>query len=315
MSRNRSSVVFLGFAAIATVACPLAAGCMGAESDELGAQGSFDVPLTAMTGGGDPDDPPVSHNPLYPICFWNHGTQQTYRDLAQGALANAQGQLPSMPYLAQGLSLFNQITCKEQSLRYLILCALPQGTSVTNPVNNATFHGHFGIAPEWRTGPLSATNKEWITSCLLQHLNGYNTSTALLLEANRSGFLIGTVPLGYSWFDSITWGNLFISTTPLDPAGWTWNSAPAFRPQVCYFGDLQQECNSAEEAIETKLCSADYNSCGVDIVGRCETECSWNTPNRVYSPTAYWTCGGKTTSFRERLPSPDMYGLDCNPPE
>src|SRR5690242_4026106 len=97
MSRNRSSFVFLGFAAMATVACPLASGCFVAESDDMASEDSLDVPLTAMSGESDPDPPPVGHNPLFPVCFWNHGTQQTYRDLANAALANTAGQMPSMP--------------------------------------------------------------------------------------------------------------------------------------------------------------------------------------------------------------------------
>ncbi len=309
MSRGRSSYVFLGFAAMATMACPLAAGCMVGENDEMVSSDGMDVPLAALTGTSDPDDPPVGHNPMFPVCFWNHGTQQTYRDLANGALANLQGELPNMPYLGQGLHFTIKSTCREQSLRYLVKCALSEGTTLTDPYNGATYQGHHGIATEWRSGPLKLANKEWITSCLLQHLNGYYTTTALLLEGNRSGFTINTVPSGYPEFDSIMWGDLFSSTTVLNPTGWNpATSTPAFRASGCYFQDLVADCYSAPEALETKTCSG--ISC-VNVIGQCETECEWNTSNGAYSPTAYWTCGGKTKSFRERLPSLDMYGTDC----
>lgn len=313
MNRGRSSVMFVGFAAMATVACPLAAGCMADESDGMVSDDGSDVEVAALALTGDPEDPPTGHNPFYPMCFWNHGTQQTYRDLAGSALANAQGQLPNMPYMGMGLNFLNQITCREQSLRYLIQCALPQGTSVTDPANNVTYDGHYGIAPEWRTGALSSANKEWMTSCLTQHLNGYATSTALLLEGNRTGFTINTVPTGYPYYDSITWGNLFTSTTPLDPAGWNTHSRAAFTINVCNFDDLDINCTSAVDALDVKVCSSFDETCGMTYRGNCETACTWK--NAFGFPSPYWKCDGKSTSFRERLPTLDMYGSTCDLPE
>jgi hypothetical protein len=317
MSRNQSSVVFLGFAAMAAVACPLAAGCMAAENDGS-VSNAFDVPLTAMTGSGDPEDPPESHNPMYPICFWNHGTQQTYRDLAGGALANAQGQLPNMPHMAlTSLHPLLRTICRTQSLDYLIRCALPQNTTVTDPASGATYEGHFGIAPEWATGALSSANEEWITSCLVQHLNGYYSTTPLVLEGNRPGFYIGTVASGYPYFDSIAWGNLFdpSQNSTLDPAGWNTQSRPAFIANVCYFNSLDLNCTSAPAAVEERVCDSTGDSCGLVDRGRCETTCTWNTRNGAYSPTATWSCDGKTSNFRERLPTLDMYGFACDLPE
>ncbi|MRG95749.1 hypothetical protein [Polyangium spumosum] len=288
-------------------ACMLATGC-----GDIGAGGTvgvdaFDVPLEPMTGGDpDPDPPPTGQNPFFPNCFWHHGVQQTYRDLADGPLVNAQGQLPSMPHLPQ----LGSDSCREHALKFLIKCALPQNVTVTDPATNLTYSGWYGVASQWQTQALGSDNRYWMTSCLVQHLNGYKTTTNLLLEGYRPGFYINTVPSGYPKYDSIVWGNLFDSIAPLEPEDYTPRfSRPAFTASACYFDDLMYDCNDAEAVLDDKLCGTAGTSCGVHVVGPCETACTW------WNGGNYWSCGGTYLNFRERLPNLDMYGLDCDLPE
>jgi hypothetical protein len=295
MSRGRTSVVFLGFAAIATVACPLAAGCMVEEG--MVTEDESEVGVSALALTGDPEDPPQSSNPFRPACFWNAGVQQTYRELATGPLVvNTLGHLPNMPNMpAQPAGWAGVGSCRPPALKYLIRCALPQNTSVTDPTTGFVYHGHLGIAPGWRTGALSNAAKPWITSCLLQHLNGYGTSVPLLLEGYLSGFYMNpTLQSQYPKRDSIAWGNLFTTV-----------SGPPFVAHVCYFNETYYSCNDVVDATTQRICDEEPG-CNLEIEGNCTQECTWDA-------SGYWSCDG-VNSFRSRLKDLDMYGLDCSPP-
>lgn len=301
MSRSRFSGLFVGFTTIAAVACPLAVGCMAADENDFVQEESFDVPMTAMTGGGDPDDPPFGHNPFPPTCFWDNGVQSTYRQLATGPLTNASGVLPAMPVLPPQPAVGDPTAaCRYKALKYLVQCALPQGAIATDPVTGKNHEGRFGLAPLWRTQALDMTSAEWVTSCIAEHLNNQNVSVSLLFEANRPGYYMDPdFQSTYSQRDSIVWGNIFYIGTG--------------RPQVhvCYFDDLDNACTAPMSAVINNRMCDQAPGCGVVLRGNCNTACSWYTNN-------YWGCNTglntplKSTNFRVRLTDFSMYDY-CNP--
>lgn len=300
MSRNRSSFVFLGFAAMATVACPLAAGCMAEESGGMVADDGSKVEIAALALTGDPDDPPTGHNPFPPSCFWDSGVQQTYVQLATGPLTNALGVLPPMPSLP-ALPAAGDLTkaCRNKALKYLIECALPQGAFAIDPVTGKAHEGRFGLAPSWQTQPLDSTTEEWMTSCLAAHLNNKDVSVTLLLEANHSGFYFDSnLKANFPQRDSISWGNIFAP----DPSG-----SPQIH--VCYFNELEKECSILpEEAINNRMCDQ-VPGCGVVLRGNCDAACTWDD-------YGYWACDNvaqHSTNFRVRLADFSMYGPSCMP--
>lgn len=303
MSRSRFSSVFVGFTTLAAVACPLAVGCMAADENEFVAEESFDVPMTAMTGGGDPDDPPFGHNPFPPTCFWDNGVQSTYRQLALGPLINSTGMFPTMPSLpAQPANVDPTTTCRYKALKYLVQCAMPQGTTVTDPATGRIFEGHFGLAPNWHNQALDMISAEWMTSCLAAHLNNKNVTVSLLFEANRPGYYVDAdLESTHPERDTITWGNIFFLNAGTRP-----------QVHVCYFDELDSACTAPMSSIINNRMCDQAPGCGVVLRGNCNTACAW-------SSTGYWGCnmGGstpnKSTNFRIRLEDFSMYTPYCIP--
>lgn len=254
---------------------------------------AFDVPLTAMTAG-DPEDPPESHNPFDPACFWSTGVQKTYRNLATGPLFVTGNSLPNMPNLPSASN-----TCRGDALKYLIRCALPLGDTALDPVTGATYAGLLGLAISWRTQALDTAGQEWMTSCLGAHLNGYMTPAALLLEGKRTGFYFNsTLQQSYDMRDSITWGNIFNTDTP--------------RMFVCAFDDAANICSGASvpSLVNNRVCD-ESTWCGLVYMGNCKTACSWSVMGTPPNYNGYWTCGTKQTNLRVRLHDFAMYSPDC----
>jgi hypothetical protein len=57
---------------------------------------------------------------------------------------------------------------------YIVKCALPAGHSVTKydgEGNLHTFEGSIGVGAEWETGACGSSCQEWMTACLLSHVN------------------------------------------------------------------------------------------------------------------------------------------------
>ena len=303
MNRGRSSFVFLSFAAIATVACPLAAGCMAEESDGMVSTDESSVGVAALALTVDPDDPPFSHNPFPPTCFWDGGVQQTYRQLATGPLVNFNSVLPAMPVLpAQPAAGDPTEACRYKALKYLAQCALPQGAYAIDPVTGKAHEGHFGLAPLWRTQPLDVVSAEWMTSCLAAHLNNKNVTVSLLFEANRSGYYVDAdLESTHPDRDTIAWGNIFFLNAGARP-----------QVHVCYFDEFDAACTAPmSSVINNRMCDQ-APGCGVVLRGNCNTACTWGS-------TGYWGCnlGGstpnKSTNFRIRLEDFSMYMPYCIP--
>ncbi len=73
-----------------------------------------------------------------------------------------------------------------QLMRYMVLCAVPEGESRTfnNPVTGAsyTWQGALGLAPGWASGaPVSETEEQVISACLAAHANNYGLHVAISL--------------------------------------------------------------------------------------------------------------------------------------
>jgi hypothetical protein len=75
--------------------------------------------------------------------------------------------------LAHGVGLMES-TQGQLVVGYMVKCALPTGRSVTKYDGNGdlhTFPGSIGVAPEWETGACGTSCQEWMTACLLSHVN------------------------------------------------------------------------------------------------------------------------------------------------
>lgn len=269
------SAVVLGLA-LAPLGCAVEAD----ESSPLGADDlDLDVPLT--------DEAFESWNGLSASCFWDHGVQSYLRFLAGGPLANGAGVMPPPNGVPSSCYLAIQDTVK---------CALPAGTSVTNPANGATYSGAAGLAGAWRNNPLSGSNeRRWITACLTLLVNSYGSERPILLVGNNPAIADNpTQSASYPFKAYTIFGDLFSSTNPLNGSG------PAFMAFACSEGDLDAGCNGGGDDIQHRSCDGAGALCGINYLGPCSSACSASGP--------YWSCGayGYSQTVRAQWP-----GLAC----
>lgn len=98
-------------------------------------------------------------------------------------------------------------------LDYAIKCALPAGQSITVPILGAsiTFPGQVGIAPNWVNGPLSASDRRWLSACMLALVNATTTSVNVLLTGNHPalGSSAGSNASTYTLREGAFYGDIF----------------------------------------------------------------------------------------------------------
>jgi hypothetical protein len=76
----------------------------------------------------------------------------------------------------------------EELTRYLALCALPAGDTLTAP-DGTVYPGRLGLAPSWKFGPLDPNGMHFISACLMAHVNFFGTAVPISI---RGPFLTTT---------------------------------------------------------------------------------------------------------------------------
>lgn len=261
----------------------LGMGCMAGEDDMV-----TEAERTAEVRSGIGGDP-GTHNHFRPYCFWDHSIQQTARDLATTAIRDEKGYLPSMPYLQY----LPDQTCRQEALEVLIGCALPEGEKVVDTEDaDRVYEGELGFAEKWMYQPMSTSDQERVTGCLLERLNAYGIKMKILLS-NLPDFPADAAAQAlYPVTESQAWGNLFSSTNTLNP---THNpsqpSRPPFDAYVCSDAGLYTCSVAGTMYTQGRICDNGV-ACGMVYTGQCNTACPhgsstlcsvWN--NRVYTST------------------------------
>jgi hypothetical protein len=257
-------------------------GNAGAGGDAGAGGAGGDAGAGGGGGAGGMISPPLQPagfefaNGLLPTCFWSHGTQKTLRNLANAPLANAAGTMPAMP---------DVLPLCYDAIQYTVQCALEAGNTVTNPGNGAVYEGAAGLAPKWRTQPLDADGKRWVTACLVQRLNTLGLKVPILLEGNHSSLYENPKQdAKYPFQESSAFGDLFSSTAPLN------GLAPAFTAYVCGEQNFTDVCLNPSGPLNLRLCDNVGLLCGVQYIGKCGSECVadgpyWNCPDYGFSQT------------------------------
>lgn len=162
-------------------------------------------------------------------------------------------------------------------VRYLVQCALPEGSSVTLSDANGTytFDGAIGLAPGWTTSAPSASEKRWVSACLLARTNAYGVSVAVSLRGPNAALTVdSTEASAYSLREGAFWGDVF---------------GEEFDANACP-GPLKL-ADSQLSTLPLRACavSADgvTTTCGHDYAGACATACSDASGN-------YTSCAGVT---------------------
>ena len=99
------------------------------------------------------------------------------------------------------------------TMSYLVRCALPAGHSITMTDQTGmpyTFAGEIGIAPQWENGACDTACQEYVTACLLAHVNTTGQHIALWLVSTSPAVGWGQDP-SYPYQEGTFFGNIFES--------------------------------------------------------------------------------------------------------
>ena len=96
----------------------------------------------------------------------------------------------------------------------MVKCALPAGSSATfydAEQTPYTFNGVIGVAPEWQDNACGVECQEWMSSCLLAHINLTGLSVPLWLDASHDSLGWG-ISDAYPRQEGAYFGNIFAET-------------------------------------------------------------------------------------------------------
>lgn len=246
-------------------------GLLGCGGTEQAVTGDATLGTIARAAEFGTRPPPTGLNGTSPSCFWAAGSQQALRTLGGIGLDQGTGDLPEIP-----LSQVSQ-SCR-QVLRSAIACALTPDQSVRDPVTGESYSGWWGLSPSWVGGALEPAGRRYVTACMVQRLNYYETSVPILLEGPHPAIARGTsFDSMYPILESTAFGDLFSSTTPL------LGVLPAFNAFVCWESTLPQSCGllGLPLLFEKRICD-DAPLCGLIPLGPCSLWCVESGP--------YWQC-------------------------
>lgn len=265
------------FTSLLATSTMLFAGC--AESDPTTAV-LDDSDVTVEPAAALERSPPAGANGLLPSCFWAHGAQQALRSLGTAALDQGGGTLPSI-----SLSLV-PAECRDV-LRNAVECALPEGTSLLDPMTGETYGGWWGLATGWTSAALDTDGRRYVTACLVQRLNASGTEVPIVLEGPHPSIQHNAeLSSTYSIQEATVFGDLFSSTTPLG------GLLPAFTVQGCWEGLLPQSCGALGLPLLAERVCDDLVLCGYLSLGPCSLACAPNGPYHQCKPgllSPYWT--------------------------
>lgn len=213
--------------------------------------------------------PPGGDNGDTGHCLWRPKTLSAYSALASVALS----EFPIFDY--------NQLAtdCRQEVLANVIECALPATATVVDPFDGHPYQGHWGLAPQWATGPLDAAGRKWVTGCVIQRLNAYGVHVPILLEgANPAIAYNPPFDAQYPFDESTAWGDLFAKTLIGPP--------PVY---VCWDQDLSNLCtitspHSPAWWLNLRICDSSPN-CGLHLMGPCAQACTMGG-----DANPYWSC-------------------------
>jgi hypothetical protein len=147
---------------------------------------------------------------------------------------------------------------------YLVQCALPEGSSITLSDANGTytFDGAVGLAPAWATTTPTASEKRWVSACLLARTNAYGVSVAISMRGPHAALTVdGAEASAYGIREGAFWGDVF--SDPMDA-----NACPG----------PDKLAGSQASTLPLRACtvSADgvTTTCGHDYAGACASACT-----------------------------------------
>lgn len=161
-----------------------------------------------------------------------------------------------------------------EMLKYLIDCALPEGTIVRGEIDNQTyvFEGGAGMAPEWLNRSMTEAEQRWVSACMLARVNHFGEKVRISMRGSSSSsnehlpdILRPTAEelQHYRLFEGGFYGNLFLE------------EAKAYTCQGSNSEDQYQELTKAKRVCthpsgEFLSTGEPLSQCGFIITGVCD---------------------------------------------
>jgi hypothetical protein len=221
---------------------------------------------------------PGTMNHLKKICFEDYRFHRTARNLANSRIANASGDMPSMPYMTSPWETGDYAGCRRAVLDVMVGCALDGNDTIRDTSDSfvlwgntiyKTYSGEVGIAPDWMTRALTTTEREYVTGCMLERINLYGATVEILPWGSGNAALTANIPYtitSYTYEDSAAWGNLFDSTASLSYSVTGQGGPPAFTSYLCQHNG--EVCPSGDAML--RQCDSVSGYCGMTYTGSCD---------------------------------------------
>jgi len=163
-------------------------------------------------------------------------------------------------------------------LAYAVGCALSSTQSITFTVGTAhyTDPGAFGVAPDWTTRALTATEAAWVSACVASRTNLTSTSVSISARGDNTGYATTSAELtDYQIEEGAFWANVFIDQG--DIAMFGCNGVDQAANDT--YGDLPlRQCAQSDGT------SSGNTPCGFPYAGLCSAACTTASP---YSGCSY----------------------------
>ncbi|MCG8423123.1 MAG: hypothetical protein MJE77_34910, partial [Proteobacteria bacterium] len=157
---------------------------------------------------------------------------------------------------------------------YLVRCALDEGTSISGEIDGVPyiFHGLLGLVPQWEQAELVDEAKQWISACLLAHVNAFEISVPISVRGAGSGEY-DVVNAGeqeridYRVYEATFFGNVFGDDQEM----------------LACWGDQPSQARTMSSARDLRICSdpaapGNTTECGFVGLGMCSEVCDERHP-------------------------------------
>jgi hypothetical protein len=154
------------------------------------------------------------------------------------------------------------------TLKYLVGCALPAGTTVVADVAGArySFPGSMGLAPDWSARALTPAEQRLLSACMLARTNRFGVPVMLSMRSDapsRPASLEADADerRAFPAHEGAFFGNLFAPDQPVYAC--TASTAPA------WIAHLRSQLRVCTLSAQEEGVPAGYSRCRFRIVGAC----------------------------------------------
>ena len=180
-------------------------------------------------------------------------------------------------------------------LKYMVSCGFDAGDSFSfswvdsdGVTHNETYGGNLGLTKDWPTKPLSTSEQEWLTACLVSRVNWYGVSVMLSSRAQHTNLHVTDVAEGqeYTNFEGAFWGNIFSAT----PTAYACNDGA----NIMHSRAALRDCAAGHLNADGST-----SNCGIiTVVGDCDSHCSKPDKSDGYFPSCGLTLNGNDKTHR-----------------